>query len=298
MQAMAHQLGGTVSHADHREFGYAEVRARGHTSLLKDIQDFVTAEGHGMLKVWMSHGDQVTRLPDGFKVMASTDSCPIAGMADEARRFYAVQFHPEVTHTIQGQALLNRFVKDICACTGDWTMPNYVDEAIARIGAGIGEALDAVPGTCSIYLENTAGAGDTIGRTFEQLRAVADAAGHEDRVGFCLDTQHMFASGFPIHEEGGIDRVLDEFDRIVGIDRLKSLHLNDSKTEFGSNRDRHENLGEGLIGEDGFRRILGHPALQGLPVILEVPGEEGEGPDAVNMERARRLHEEGLALRS
>jgi GMP synthase (glutamine-hydrolysing) len=139
MQAMAQQLGGTVSHADHREFGYAEVRARGHTSLLKDIQDFVTAEGHGMLKVWMSHGDQVTKLPDGFKVMASTDSCPIAGMADEARRFYAVQFHPEVTHTIQGQALLNRFVNDICACTGDWTMPNYVDEAIARIREQVGQ---------------------------------------------------------------------------------------------------------------------------------------------------------------
>ncbi len=139
MQAMAHQLGGTVSHADHREFGYAEVRARGHTSLLKDIQDFVTTEGHGMLKVWMSHGDQVTKLPDGFKIMASTDSCPIAGMADEARRFYAVQFHPEVTHTVQGQALLNRFVTDICGCVGDWTMPNYVDEAIARIREQVGE---------------------------------------------------------------------------------------------------------------------------------------------------------------
>ena len=139
MQAMAQQLGGAVSHADHREFGYAEVRARGHTSLLKDIQDFVTPEGHGMLKVWMSHGDQVTKLPDGFKVMASTDSCPIAGMADEARRFYAVQFHPEVTHTIQGQALLNRFVNDICACTGDWTMPSYVDEAIARIREQVGQ---------------------------------------------------------------------------------------------------------------------------------------------------------------
>ncbi len=171
------------------------------------------------------------------------------------------------------------------------------DESIARIGAGIAEALDAMPGTCSIYLENTAGAGDTIGRTFEQLRAVADAAGHPDRVGFCLDTQHLFASGFPIHEEGGIDRVLADFDRIVGLSRLKSLHLNDSKTEFGSNHDRHENLGDGLIGEDGFRRILGHPALQGLPVILEVPGS-GDGPDEDNLERARRLHTEGLALRA
>jgi GMP synthase (glutamine-hydrolysing) len=138
MQAMAQQLGGEVSHADHREFGYAEVRAHGHTNLLKGIEDFSTPEGHGMLKVWMSHGDQDTRLPDGFKVMASTPSCPIAGMADEIRKFYAVQFHPEVTHTIQGQALLNRFVNEICACTGDWNMPNYVDEAIARIREQVG----------------------------------------------------------------------------------------------------------------------------------------------------------------
>ncbi len=173
-----------------------------------------------------------------------------------------------------------------------------LENAVARIGSGIGEALDASPGSCAIYLENTAGGGETIGRSFEQLRAVADAAGHEDRVGFCLDTQHLFASGFPIHEEGGIDRVLADFDSIVGLDRLKCLHLNDSKTEFGSNRDRHENIGEGLIGEEGFRRILGHPALQGLPVILEVPGEEGDGPDAINIERARRLHTEGLALRA
>lgn len=172
------------------------------------------------------------------------------------------------------------------------------DEATERIAAGIAEALDTVPGTCSVYLENTAGAGDTIGRTFEQLRAVADLAGREDRVGVCLDTQHLFASGFPIHEEGGIDQVLADFDRAVGLDRLRALHLNDSKTEFASNRDRHENIGEGLIGEDGFRRILGHPALQGLPVILEVPGEEGMGPDAVNMDRARRLQQEGLALRA
>ena len=138
MQAMAQQLGGEVSYADHREFGYAEVRARGHTRLLKDIDDFTTPEGHGMLKVWMSHGDQVTRLPEGFKVMASTASCPIAGMADEARRFYAVQFHPEVTHTVKGQALLERFVHEICECQGDWTMPNYVDEAIARIREQVG----------------------------------------------------------------------------------------------------------------------------------------------------------------
>ena len=110
MQAMAQQLGGKVSYSEHREFGYAEVRAQGHTRLLKGLADFTSPEGHSMLKVWMSHGDQVTQLPPGFQVMASTLSCPIAGMADEARGFYAVQYHPEVTHTVQGMAMLARFV--------------------------------------------------------------------------------------------------------------------------------------------------------------------------------------------
>ena len=139
MQTMAAQLGGKVENGHVREFGYAEVRARGHTALLKDINDFVTPEGHGMLKVWMSHGDKVNELPPGFKLMASTDSCPIAGMADEVRKLYAVQFHPEVTHTVQGTAILGRFVHDICGCKGDWNMPDYVAEAIAAIRQQVGD---------------------------------------------------------------------------------------------------------------------------------------------------------------
>jgi GMP synthase (glutamine-hydrolysing) len=139
MQTMAQQLGGKVEAGQHREFGYAEVRARGHTALLKDIADFTTPEGHGMLKVWMSHGDKVTELPSGFKLMASTDSCPIAGFADETRHFYGVQFHPEVTHTVQGRAMLNRFVLDICQASPDWVMGNYVDEAVARIREQVGD---------------------------------------------------------------------------------------------------------------------------------------------------------------
>ena len=139
MQTMAQQLGGKVEGGTTREFGYAEVRARGHTALLKDIADFTTPEGQGMLKVWMSHGDKVTELPPGFKVMASTDSCPIAGMADEARKYYAVQFHPEVTHTVQGQALLNRFVLDICGTRPDWVMGDYIEEAVAKIREQVGD---------------------------------------------------------------------------------------------------------------------------------------------------------------
>ena len=138
MFTMAVQLAGQVEPSDKREFGYAEVRARGHTRLFERIQDFATPEGHGMLKVWMSHGDKVTAMPPGFKLMASTESCPIAGMADEARRFYAVQFHPEVTHTKQGQAILNRFVHDICGCGTDWNMPDYVTEAVTRIREQVG----------------------------------------------------------------------------------------------------------------------------------------------------------------
>ncbi|MFA7668333.1 MAG: glutamine-hydrolyzing GMP synthase [Burkholderiaceae bacterium] len=139
MQAMALQLGGKVEWSDHREFGYAEVRAHGHTRLLDGLQDFSTPEGHGMLKVWMSHGDKVTALPPGFKLMASTPTCAIAGMADEERGFYGVQFHPEVTHTTQGEALFNRFVTEICGCTHDWNMPDYVQEAIRSIREQVGD---------------------------------------------------------------------------------------------------------------------------------------------------------------
>jgi GMP synthase (glutamine-hydrolysing) len=138
MQTMAAQLGGKVEYSDHREFGYAQVRARGHTRLLDGIEDSRNAEGHGLLDVWMSHGDSVTALPAGFVLMASTPSCPIAGMADEARGFYAVQFHPEVTHTKQGSAILGRFVLQVCGARPDWTMPSFVDEAVARIREQVG----------------------------------------------------------------------------------------------------------------------------------------------------------------
>ncbi|HRZ01389.1 MAG TPA: glutamine-hydrolyzing GMP synthase [Burkholderiaceae bacterium] len=138
MQTMAQQLGGKVEGGHTREFGYAEVRAHGHTRLLKGIEDFATPEGHGMLKVWMSHGDKVTELPPGFKLMASTPSCPIAGMADEARGYYAVQFHPEVTHTMQGKALLERFVLEICGARADWVMRDHVSEAVEKIRTQVG----------------------------------------------------------------------------------------------------------------------------------------------------------------
>jgi GMP synthase (glutamine-hydrolysing) len=138
MQTMAEQLGGKVDNGHLREFGYAEVRARNHTSFLDGIEDFRTPEGHGMLKVWMSHGDKVLDMPAGFKLMASTESCPIAAMADETRHFYGLQWHPEVTHTVRGRAMLERFVLQICAAKPDWEMGNYVDEAVEQIRKQVG----------------------------------------------------------------------------------------------------------------------------------------------------------------
>jgi len=138
MQTMAAQLGGKVESGKVREFGYAEIRAQSHSKLFDGIQDKTNAEGHGLLDVWMSHGDKVTALPPGFAVIASNATTPIAGMADEARHFYAVQFHPEVTHTHQGKAMLNRFVHDICGCAQDWNMPDYIGEAVEKIKAQVG----------------------------------------------------------------------------------------------------------------------------------------------------------------
>ena len=138
MQSMAAHLGGEVETSDDREFGYAQVRARGHSRLLADIEDEVNAEGHGLLDVWMSHGDRVCSLPPGFKLIASTDSAPIAGIADEERGLYGVQFHPEVTHTRQGARILHRFVHDICGCASSWTPGAIIDDSIARVRRAVG----------------------------------------------------------------------------------------------------------------------------------------------------------------
>lgn len=138
MQTMAAQLGGAVEEGNTREFGYAEVRARGHSRLFRDIQDRGNDEGHGILDVWMSHGDRVTALPPGFKVIGSNASTPIAAMADESRGFYGVQFHPEVTHTLKGKEIIERFVYEICGLAGDWNMPGYIDEAVGHIRSQVG----------------------------------------------------------------------------------------------------------------------------------------------------------------
>jgi len=139
MQTMAAQLGGKVESADKHEYGYAQVRARGHSALLKDIEDHTTEEGYGMLDVWMSHGDRVTELPPGFNIIASTDNAPFSGMADESRHYYGLQFHPEVTHTRQGERVISRFVHEICGCDALWTSANIIEDSIKSIREQVGD---------------------------------------------------------------------------------------------------------------------------------------------------------------
>ena len=134
MQTMAAQLGGEVESGTVREFGYAEILTSGNSALLRGIED----RSGGYIDVWMSHGDKVTSLPPGFSVIASNEATPIAGMADEARHFYALQFHPEVTHTKQGKAIIAQFVHQVCGCGQDWNMPDYIDEAVAKIREQVG----------------------------------------------------------------------------------------------------------------------------------------------------------------
>jgi len=171
-----------------------------------------------------------------------------------------------------------------------------LDARIDDIAAGLRIALDAAE--CPLLLENTAGAGGTVGRSFEELARVIDAAGGDHRLGVCLDTQHAFAAGMSFDTVAAADELVEEIDRTVGLDRLACLHVNDSKVGRGSGVDRHQNVGQGAIGRPAFRALLGHPRLQGLPAVLEVPGTDNEGPDARQLRAVRRLHTEGLRLRA
>ena len=138
MQTMTQQLGGSVETSNHREFGYAQIRARGHSTLLNGIEDHLSSEGFGLLDVWMSHGDRVVTLPEGFKLIASSEGAPIAGMANEDKHFYALQFHPEVTHTKQGGRILSRFVLDICHCAALWNSNNIIEDSIKSVREKVG----------------------------------------------------------------------------------------------------------------------------------------------------------------
>jgi deoxyribonuclease-4 len=168
--------------------------------------------------------------------------------------------------------------------------------AIDRAAATIAEALAESEG-CPLHLENTAGAGGTLGRTFEELAALIEGAGGGDRLGACLDSCHLLASGFDIRTADGLAAVLDDFDSVVGLDRLGSLHVNDSATPLGSNRDRHANLGDGKLGRKGCAAFLSEPRFEGLPCVFEGPGAAGKAVERADVENAFALRKEGLAAR-
>jgi deoxyribonuclease-4 len=171
-----------------------------------------------------------------------------------------------------------------------------VGPAIKRAGKVIAEALSESDG-CPLHLENTAGAGGTLGRSFHELAALIDAAGGDDRLGICLDSCHLLASGFEIRTPEALGEVLDECVALVGIERVGSLHLNDSQTPLGSNRDRHADIGEGELGDDGCAVFLSEPRFDGLPCVLETPGADRKGPTAKEIAHVKALRTRGLARR-
>lgn len=175
-------------------------------------------------------------------------------------------------------------------------LAGLVAPAIARAGEVVAEALAESDG-CPLHLENTAGTGGTLGRSFAELAALVDAAGGDARLGLCLDSCHLLASGYDVRTVAGLDAVLDECASLVGLDRLGSLHLNDSATPLGSNRDRHANVGAGEIGEAGCAVFLSDPRFEGLPCVLETPGPRHTGPTREEIALSMALRERGLAAR-
>ncbi len=171
-----------------------------------------------------------------------------------------------------------------------------LEDCLPRIGEALRHALSESE-RCPLLLENTAGMQGTIGRSFSELADLVDRAGGDERVGVCLDCCHLFASGYDIRTAGGLDRVLEECVADLGLERVRCLHVNDSKVPFGANRDRHENLPEGELGRECLAAFLSEPRFEGLPALLEVPGPEGRGPDAGQIRIARELRAEGLAAR-
>jgi deoxyribonuclease-4 len=175
-------------------------------------------------------------------------------------------------------------------------LKSSVDSAIERAGAVIAEAL-AESERCPLHLENTAGAGGTLGRSFTELAGLIEAAGDDPRLGLCLDSCHLLASGFDVRTAAGLGKVLDDCGAIVGLERLGSLHVNDSKTPLGSNVDRHAPLGEGEVGDQGLAAFLSEPRFEGLPAIFEGPGVEGKAPAKGDVDRMYALRERGSRAR-
>jgi deoxyribonuclease-4 len=169
-----------------------------------------------------------------------------------------------------------------------------MDAGIDRVTEAMSKVLDRCSETIWLLMEDTAGAGDTIGRSIDELALVFDRLDAHPRLGLCLDSCHLYASGYDVTDRAALDALLDEVDASIGLDRLRALHVNDSAAELGSNRDRHANIGKGLLG-DGLGVFVGHPRLQALPAVLEVPGKDGRGPDANEVRKLKRLHARAVA---
>jgi deoxyribonuclease IV len=163
------------------------------------------------------------------------------------------------------------------------------EAGLERVVPALQQVVDRCSDTTWLLLENSAGAGGTIGRSIDELATLHDAVGRHPRLGVCLDSCHLWVSGYDVTDRGALDALLDELDERIGLDRLRALHVNDAKAPLGSNRDRHSNVLEGLMGEK-LGVFLGHPKLQGLPAVLEVPGPDNHGPDADEMKKLRDLH--------
>jgi GMP synthase (glutamine-hydrolysing) len=236
LQTMAQQLGGRVEPHDSKEFGYAEIRARGHSALLRDIEDRVNDEGHGLLDVWMSHGDRVVVAPPGFKVIASTPEVPIAGLADEERRFYGLQFHPEVTHTTQGERIYSRFVHDICGCGNSWNAGSIIEDAITRVRQQVG--------TANVLLGLSGGVDSSVVAALLH-RAIGDQL-------TCVFVDH----GLLRHHEG--DQVMQVFAQNLGVKVIRV----DAEARF---------LGElkGVSDPEAKRKVIGR-------LFVEVFDEESQ----------------------
>jgi GMP synthase (glutamine-hydrolysing) len=234
MQTMAAQLGGKVEGTHSREFGYAEVRARGHSDLFRDIEDRVNAKGHALLDAWMSHGDRVTVLPEGFKVVGSTHDLPLAAMADDARRFYGVQFHPEVTHTKQGTRILSRFVHEFCGCGNNWTAGRIIDDLMARVRAQVGSG--------KVLLGLSGGVDSSVVAALLH-KAIGDQL-------TCVFVDH----GLLRLDEG--DQVMQVFGKHLGV---KVIRVNAAERFFGALK--------GVIDPEAKRKIIGR-------LFIEVFDEE------------------------
>ena len=244
MQTMAAQLGGRVEPGAVHEFGYAEIRARGHSALLRDIEDRVNSDGHGLLDVWMSHGDQVVALPKGFKTIASTGDVPIAGMADETRHYYALQFHPEVTHTKQGTRIYQRFLREICGCEASWNAGNIIEDAIARVRAQVGKGR--------VLLGLSGGVDSSV------VAALLHKAIGDQLV--CVFVDH----GLLRYREG--DAVMDIFARNLGV---RVIRVNAAERFFGELK--------GVSDPEAKRKIIGRLFVEVFDEEAKKLAGEGDG---------------------